>query len=171
MAICFVATHLKGLTSLKFHRDFTINHTHAWHLAHRIRMALKAIDKDVFEGPVEVDEATTDGFVSNMSIKKRIEWRENFGGGRGITGKTVIIAMYDRKTEKMLTEVMEKHDKESIQEFVLKHTEEGCIVLTDGSRDYLGLPGRKHAAVSHKKNKMVCPKADYRRSGSYGDYE
>ena len=118
-------------------------------------MALKASDEDVFEGPVEVDEATTDGLVSNMSLKKRAEWRKKFGGGRGMTGKTVIIAMYDRKTEKMIAEVMESHDKKSVQEFVLKHTEEGCVVLTDGSRDYLGLPGRKHAAVSHKKNKYV----------------
>ena len=155
IAIYLVATNLKGLASLKFHRDFNINQKHAWHLAHRIRMAWKASEKDVFEGPVEVDEATTDGIVSNMSNKKRAEWREKYGGARGMVGKTMIIAVYDRATGKTIAKVMEKHDKDSIQEFVLKHTEPGCVVMTDGSHDYRGFPDRRHEAVSHNKKKYA----------------
>ena len=155
IAIYLVATNLKGMASLKFHRELDVNQKHAWHLAHRIRMAWKTGEKDVFEGPVEVDEATTDGIVSNMSNKKQREWREKFPNARGMVGKTVIIAMFDRKTGKTIAEVMEKHDKESIQEFVLKHTEPGCLVITDGSHDYRGLPDRKHESVSHNKKKYA----------------
>ena len=36
----------------------------AWYLAHRIRAAWKYGEDMVFEGPEEVDEATTDGLVS-----------------------------------------------------------------------------------------------------------
>ena len=109
----------------------------------------------MFEGPVEVDEATTDGLVSNMSNKKQAEWWEKFPNARGMMGKTVIIAMYDRATEKTIAKVMEKHDKDSIQEFVLKHTEPSCLVITDGSHDYCGLLDRKHEAVSHTKKKYA----------------
>ena len=72
-----------------------------------------------------------------------------------MTIMTVIIAMYDRVTEKMIAEVMETHYKVSVQQFVLKHTKPGCIVLTDGSKDYLGLPCRRPTAVSRKKNKYI----------------
>lgn len=104
---------------------------------------------------MEVDEATTDGLVSKMSNKKRKEWREKYPNARGMMSKTVIIAMYDRKTEKTIAKVLEQHDKDSIQEFVLKHTKLGCLVMTDGSHDYRGLPNRKHEAVSHNKKKYA----------------
>lgn len=154
-AIYIVTTRLKSEAAIKFHRDFIIDHKTAWYLAHRIRAAWKYDENKIFEGPVEVDEATTDGLVSNMSLEKRAEWREKYGNARGMVGKTMIIAMFDRATKKITAKVMEKHDKESIHEFVLSHTKPGCIVLTDGSKDYLGLPDRKHEAISHKKNKYV----------------
>ena len=154
-AVYLITTDLKSRAAIKFRRDLVVCHKTAWFLAHRVRAAWKYEEDKVFEGPVEVDEATTDGLVSNMSLEKRAEWREKFPKARGMTGKTVIIAMFDRATRTTIAKVMEKHDKDSIQEFVLKHTEPGCLVLTDGSNDYKGLPDRKHEAVSHKQNKYV----------------
>ena len=53
IAIYMVATNLKGMSSLKFHREFDVNQKHAGYLAHRILMAWKAREKDMFEGSVE----------------------------------------------------------------------------------------------------------------------
>ena len=155
MAIYFIDTQLKSNSAMKFYRDLGVCQKTAWFLAHRLRAAWNYDETVVFEGPVEVDEATTDGIVSNMSNKKRAEWRKKFGDGRGMTGKTVIIAMFDRDSKQTIAKVMEKHDKDAIQEFVLKHTEPGCIVMTDGSNDYKGLPDRRHEAVSHNKKKYA----------------
>ena len=53
-----------------------------------------------------MDEATTDGLASNMSNTKHRDWREKFPNARGMVGKTLIIAMYDRATEKTIAKVM-----------------------------------------------------------------
>ena len=56
-AIAFyqILTNLKGVSSMKLHRDLGITQTSAWFLGHRIREAM-AGDDPVFSGPVEVDE-------------------------------------------------------------------------------------------------------------------
>ena len=39
IGICLVITSLKGVSSMKLHRDLKISQKSAWHMAHRIRMA------------------------------------------------------------------------------------------------------------------------------------
>ena len=56
-AIYLVATNLKGVSSMKLHRDLGIGQKSAWYLAHRIREAWKEVG-DPFAGPVEADEAS-----------------------------------------------------------------------------------------------------------------
>ena len=55
-------------------------------------MAWKASEKGVFEGPVEVDEATTCGIVSNMSNKKR------YAEQRMINGQLEMVTTNNVKT-------------------------------------------------------------------------
>ena len=56
-AIAFyqILTNLKGVSSMKLHRDLGIAQSSAWFLAHRIREAMRG-DDPVFSGPVEADE-------------------------------------------------------------------------------------------------------------------
>ena len=56
-AIAFyqILTNLKGVSSMKLHRDLGIAQSSAWHLGHRIREAMSGNDP-VFSGPVEADE-------------------------------------------------------------------------------------------------------------------
>ena len=56
-AIYLVVTSLKGVSSMKLHRDLKISQKSAWHLAHRIRAAWNGDMADLFDGPAEVDEA------------------------------------------------------------------------------------------------------------------
>ena len=49
-AIYLVATNLKGVSSMKLHRDLGIGQKSAWYLAHRIREAWKEVG-DPFAGP------------------------------------------------------------------------------------------------------------------------
>ena len=57
-------TNLKGVSSMKLHRDLGISQKSAWHMAHRIREALDTAG-DKFAGPVEVDETYIGGKESN----------------------------------------------------------------------------------------------------------
>ncbi len=55
IAFYLYSTNLKGVSSMKLHRDLGITQKSAWHMAHRIREAWD-MDADRFAGPVEADE-------------------------------------------------------------------------------------------------------------------
>ncbi len=55
-AIYLHMTNLKGISSMKLHRDIGIGQDTAWHLLQRIRKAFEENDDNLFGGPVEVDE-------------------------------------------------------------------------------------------------------------------
>ena len=55
-AIYLCSTSLKGVSSMKLHRDLNVTQKSAWFLAHRIRDALSS-SSGLFRGPVEVDES------------------------------------------------------------------------------------------------------------------
>lgn len=60
MAAYLLITNLKGVSSMKLHRDLGITQKTAWHLAHRIRKAWES-NGGLFAGPVEMDETFVGG--------------------------------------------------------------------------------------------------------------
>ena len=87
IAIYLMLINIKGVSSMKLHRDLEITQKSAWHLANRLRKAWEA-DGGSFLGPVEVDETYMGGKRANMSNAKR-KALEEFGAGRGADVKTV----------------------------------------------------------------------------------
>ena len=69
VAIYLYATSLKGVSSMKLHRDLDITQKSAWFMAHRIREALQA-DGHMLEGPVEVDESYFGGRMKNRPVSQ-----------------------------------------------------------------------------------------------------
>ena len=65
IAIYLMTTSLKGVSSMKLHRDIGVTQKTAWYMAHRIREAWEGDDDEVFAGPVEVDEAYIGGKEAN----------------------------------------------------------------------------------------------------------
>ena len=64
VAIFLMTTNLKGVSSMKLHRDLGISQKSAWFMAHRIRQAM-ADSGSLFSGPVEVDETFVGGRERN----------------------------------------------------------------------------------------------------------
>ncbi len=77
-AISFELISLKGMSSMKLHRDLGVRQATAWFMLHRIREAFADVAL-VFEGPIEVDETYFGGKRSNISTAKRKELK---GTGR-----------------------------------------------------------------------------------------
>ena len=60
IAIYLCLTNLKGVSSMKLHRDLDITQKSAWHLAHRLRKAFEVVNP-LFSGLVEADETYIGG--------------------------------------------------------------------------------------------------------------
>ncbi len=65
IAVYLVATNIKGVSSMKLHRDLGITKKSAWHLAHRLRKAYDTNQTTPFDGPVEADETYMGGKEKN----------------------------------------------------------------------------------------------------------
>ena len=81
-AIHLETTSLKGVSSMKLHRDLGISQKSAWFMLHRIREVWRDDAAARLAGPVEADEASVGGKRRNMPKSKRKEL-----GGRGAVGK------------------------------------------------------------------------------------
>ena len=70
IAIYLMTTNLKGISSMKLHRELNITQRSAWFLAHRLRKTW-ADDGAPFAGPVEVDETFVGGKAKSMHASDR----------------------------------------------------------------------------------------------------
>lgn len=159
IALYLVATNLKGVASMKLHRDLEITQKSAWHLAHRIREGIATHSNGAFNGPVEVDETYVGGKRSNMSNQRRKELAHT---GRGSVGKTAIVGAKDRESNEVRAEVVERTDAATLQGFVVEHTDAFATVYTDDSGAYASLP-HTHDTVKHSASEYV--KGDVHTNG------
>ena len=141
-------TSLKGVSSMKLHRDLGISRPAAWFLLHRIRGAFADV-RVTFDGPVEVDEAYFGGKRKSMSNSKRKALT-----GRGPKGKTAVVAAKDRRTKNVIARVIDRTDKPTLQGFVDEHASADAKLYTDDACAYGG-SWREHETVRHSAQEYV----------------
>ena len=151
-AVYLVSTGIKGVSSMKLHRDLKISQKSAWYMLHRIRKSLES-DTPMFSGPVEVDETYIGGKRSNMSNARRKGLT-----GRGAVGKTAIVGIKDRETNEVTATVVNDIDADTLQGFVTENTDEDTLVYTDGAKAYDGLQ-RPPESVNHSVSEYVRDQA------------
>ena len=154
IAIYLELTSLKSVSSMKLHRDIGVRQATAWFMLHRIRQAWSTTDDGgPFTGPVEVDEAYMGGRRANMSNAKRKTLE-----GRGPVGKTAIVGIKDRASNKVRAKVVENTDAATLQGFVIDHAAPGAQVYTDEAAAYQSLPF-PHETVKHSVAEYVRDQA------------
>ncbi len=129
------ATSLKGVSSMKLHRDLNITQKSAYFMAQRLREAWLQTSSNM-SGPVEVDESYFGGKRKNMSNEKRKSLSHL---GRGPVGKTAVAGIRDRETNTVKAKVVAATDKQTLQGFIRDNVETGSQIYTDEAKVYTGM--------------------------------
>lgn len=152
IAIYTHLTSLKGVSSMKLHRDIGVTQKTAWFMLQRIRKAFESDDDDwPFSGPAEADETFFGGKRQNMPQAKRKALK---GTGRGHTGKTIVAGVKDRATNRISAGIVPDTATATLTTFVESRTESGATIYTDEHSAYLGLD-RPHESVRHSAGEYV----------------
>ena len=152
VAVYLMTTNIKGLSSMKLHRDLGITQKTAWFLAHRIREAWNDDGGEpLFVGPVEADETYIGGRESNKHAHKKLH------AGRGTVGKIAVAAVKDRNTGQVAAQVVEDTTAPTLTGVVSATVAAGAEVFTDEARSYrpLASMGYAHSSVAHSLGQWV----------------
>jgi len=151
-AVYLHMTSLKGVSSMKLHRDIKVTQKTAWFMLQRIREAFRPLDLlPPMRGPVEVDETHVGGKRRNKSNAER-----RAATGRGFVDMTTVVGAKDRETNAVRAEVIATPNRETLIPFVERVAARGAPVYTDEASAYTGLASDyDHARVNHSANEYV----------------
>jgi transposase-like protein len=138
-----------GVSSWELHRTLGITQKCAWHMVHRIRLAMRKEGTDPFAGEVEADESFIGGKSKNMHMLKRIGKQVRGEMGRGVTGKAIVMGILDRNTKQVRAAVIPERKSEHLHGHIQKNVEPGSTIYTDELVHYENLPGYVREFINH----------------------
>ena len=147
-AMWLLVTCKNGISSYEVSRDLGISQKSAWHLMHRVRLAVQDGSFEKLSGHVEADETFIGGKARNMHVTQR----QRRITGTGTKDKTAVMGILERGkgTSKVRTAVIPNRKKHAIQSEVREHVEAGSALYTDFLLSYEGLAGEyAHRVVDH----------------------
>ena len=142
MALYLYLTSLKGISSMKLHRELGVTQKTAWFMLHRIREAWGDKELRDLAGPIEADETFIGGKRKNKPKKVRA-----LAKGAGAVDMEVVAGVKDRASGQVSARVVPNTGGKTLKGFVMGHAGPDAAIYTDESRSYRGLPN--HEAVNH----------------------
>jgi transposase-like protein len=128
-AIWLIANAKNGISSYELSRSLGITQKSAWHVLHRIRLAMQNGSINKLSGRVEVDETYIGGKARNMHLSRRRHL------GSRETGKVAVMGLLERHGE-VRTMVVSGTKRRTLHGEVSNHVEAGSTVYSDALRSY-----------------------------------
>lgn len=150
LAFHLMCSSKKGISAKQLERNLDLgSYRTAWHMAHRIRAAMKEEPlAGMLEGDVEVDETYVGGKPRYKGQSKR---------GRG-TSKTAVMALVERDGDAKAKPV-ERLTADKLQGEVRANVDPSSRVITDDLSSYRGLEDHYeggHAVIKHSEGEYVA---------------
>lgn len=151
LAISLILNAKKGISSHQLARDLELPVKTAWSLAHRIRKAMKD-DGALLSGVIEMDECFIGG-----TPRKANDRDDDIGGGQGISSKTPVVGMVERKGKVKATKAS-KLGFADLSALVRGGIDlNNSVLLTDQWRGYNGMSGLlPHKRINHSQRYVDC---------------
>jgi len=144
VALWMLTNCKNGVSSHEISRELGIAQQHAWHMLHRLRLALQLPDGGKLGGIVEADECFVGGKISNMHQSKRAELG---GKTRGTKGKAVVIGMVERGG-RVRAQVTVDRTQTTIRPLIAANVDTDATLVTDEWGGYVGAQV-DHAVINH----------------------
>lgn len=146
IAIYLMSTNLKGVSSMKLHRDLGVTQKTAWFMAQKIRQGWLNGNDDKMDGVVEVDETYIGGKSKNMSVKER-KARKQY------SNKFTVVGILERDGEVRAAHVEKNQAPAMVHENVCP---KNSVVMTDAAVVYKSLGETfDHHSVNHSIGEYV----------------
>lgn len=179
VAMWMIANCKNGVSSHEIAASLGITQKSAWHMLHRVRLAMKdanygsklgtpgpsgnapagdahAARKEWEHGDkaVEVDESFVGGKVTNMHKGRAKQLKEDFATSTDYEmrrdNKTPVIGMFDRDTRQVRAKVVPNVRRDTLQTQILKNVKYGSAIYSDSAVAYDTLRQRfVHETVNH----------------------
>jgi hypothetical protein len=151
-AMWLIVNCKNGISSYEVGRDLGVSQKSAWHMLHRIRLAMQDdLTGGMLNGEIEVDETFIGGKARNMH--KSDKRRKGLKGG-GPAGKAIVLGILERETEgkpkRVRATIIPDRTKTVMQENVKPHVEAGSQIYSDEAGCYWRMDGEyAHEIINH----------------------
>ena len=149
VAVWSIANCKNGISSYELSRAIGVTQKSAWHMLHRIRLAMELGSLDKFDRMTEADETYVGGLAKNMHARKC----EAVISGTGGVDKAAVVGLLERgdNASRVCAHMIKDANAKTLQSVVREAVNPGFMLITDGGTAYNGLSkDYVHQSVDHQ---------------------